>query len=128
MLIFPLLYYYYSTFRKMDSIFYFLNIFCFCVLCFFDCTGPLLMLTGFLYLQKVRATLQLWFQGFSLCGFSCCTAQTLGEQTSVIVVHRLSYPEACGIFPDWGSNLCPLLWQVDSFFFFFFFILFLNFT
>ena len=24
---------------------------------------------------------------------------------------------ACGFFPDQGSNLCPLHWQVDSFFF-----------
>ena len=23
-------------------------------------------------------------------------------------------PEACGIFQDQGSNLCPLHWQVDS--------------
>ena len=29
--------------------------------------------------------------------------------------HRLSYSEACGVFPDQGSNLCPLHWQVDSY-------------
>ena len=27
---------------------------------------------------------------------------------SVVVVHGLSCPVACGIFPDQGSNLCPL--------------------
>ena len=28
--------------------------------------------------------------------------------------HRLSCPEACGIFPDQGSNLYPLHCKVDS--------------
>ena len=28
--------------------------------------------------------------------------------------HRLSGPEACGIFLDQGSNPCSLHWQVDS--------------
>ena len=33
---------------------------------------------------------------------------------SVIVVHGPSCSTACGIFPDQGSNLCPLHWQADS--------------
>ena len=33
---------------------------------------------------------------------------------SVIVAHRPSCSAACGIFPDQGSNPCPLHWQVDS--------------
>ena len=36
-------------------------------------------------------------------GFSCRRAQA-----SVVVVHGLSCPEACGIFLDQRSNLCPL--------------------
>ena len=32
---------------------------------------------------------------------------------SVVVVHGLSCSIACGIFPDLGSNLCPLHWQAD---------------
>ena len=39
------------------------------------------------------------------------------------MAHGLSCSAACGIFPDQGSNLCPLNWQVDSFFFFFFNVL-----
>ena len=35
-------------------------------------------------------------------------------RASVVVAHRLSYPTACGIFLDKGSNPCPLHWQVDS--------------
>ena len=34
---------------------------------------------------------------------------------SVVVVHGLSCSGACGTFPDQGSNLCPLHWQVDSY-------------
>ena len=33
---------------------------------------------------------------------------------SVIVAHGPSCSAACGIFPDQGSNPCPLHWQVDS--------------
>ena len=33
---------------------------------------------------------------------------------SVIVAHGLSCSVACGIFPDQGSNPCPLHWQADS--------------
>ena len=44
---------------------------------------------------------------FSLWGFSCCRAHALGCAGSVAVVHGLSCLEACGIFPDQGSNLCP---------------------
>ena len=33
---------------------------------------------------------------------------------SVVMAHRLSCSEARGIFLDWGSNPCPLHWQVDS--------------
>ena len=33
---------------------------------------------------------------------------------SVIVAHGPSCSAACGIFPDQGSNSCPLHWQADS--------------
>ena len=33
---------------------------------------------------------------------------------SVVVAHGPSCSAACGIFPDQGSNPCPLHWQVDS--------------
>ena len=33
---------------------------------------------------------------------------------SVVVAHGLSCSEACGIFPDQGSNPCPLHRQADS--------------
>ena len=33
---------------------------------------------------------------------------------SVVVAHGPSCSMACGIFPDQGSNPCPLHWQADS--------------
>ena len=33
---------------------------------------------------------------------------------SVIVAHGPSCSVACGIFPDQGSNPCPLHWEADS--------------
>ena len=37
-----------------------------------------------------------------------------GHAGSVIVAHGSSCSAACGIFPDQGSNPCPLHWQADS--------------
>ena len=42
-----------------------------------------------------------WSMGSRVCGL-----QELGAQASC--------PAACGIFPDQGSNLCPLHWQANS--------------
>ena len=56
-------------------------------------------------------------RAFSICsqrGFSCCGAWALGVLASVVVALRLSCSIACVIFPDQGSNLCPLNWQADS--------------
>ena len=105
-------------------------------LLFVDCFFKFL----FIYLWRrvfvaARSFLQLWRAGATLhcseqashCGgFSCCGAQGLGTQASVVVAHglqsagsvvvahRLSCSAACGIFPDQGSNLCPLHWQAHS--------------
>ena len=42
--------------------------------------------------------------------------QSIGSRCagSVIVAHGPSCSTARGIFPDQGSNLCPLHWQADS--------------
>ena len=45
---------------------------------------------------------------------SVVVAHGLQSTGSVVVVHGLSCPAACGIFPDQGSNPCPLRWQADS--------------
>ena len=79
------------------------------------------------------ATLCCGAQASHCGGFSCCGAWALGAQASVVVarglsscgswalerssvvaVHGLSCSVASGIFPDQGSNPCPLHWQADS--------------
>ena len=37
-----------------------------------------------------------------------------GRAGSVAMAHGPSRSAACGIFPDRGTNPCPLLWQADS--------------
>ena len=68
-----------------------------------------LQCTGFL----LRWLLLLWSTGSRLAG-SVVVACGLQSAGSVVVAHGLSCSAACGIFPNWGSNLCPLHWQVDS--------------
>ena len=50
---------------------------------------------------------QLWHVG------SAVAARGLQSTGSVAVAHGLSCSAACGIFPDQGSNPCPLHWQAD---------------
>ena len=47
-------------------------------------------------------------------GLSLLRPLLLQSAGSVVVAHGLSCPVACGIFPDQGSNPCPLHWQADS--------------
>ena len=42
-------------------------------------------------------------------GFSCCGAQAVGAQASVVVAHGVSCSMACGIFLYQGSNTCPCI-------------------
>ena len=51
---------------------------------------------------------QLWHAG------SVVVAHGLQSAGSVVVVRGLSCSAACGMFPDQGSNPCPLHWQADS--------------
>ena len=45
---------------------------------------------------------------------SRCVGWVAAALCSAVVMHGLSCPVACGIFPDQGSNLGPLHWQADS--------------
>ena len=67
----------------------------FCVRAFSSCGkwGPLFI--------AVRGPLLLWSTGSRRAG-------------SVIVAHGPTCSAACEIFPDQGSNPCPLHWQADS--------------
>ena len=46
-------------------------------------------------------------------GFSSHRAWAPGHTSSIVVVYQLSCLMACEIFPDQGSNPCPLHWQLN---------------
>ena len=75
--------------------------------------------------------LRCWARAFSSCGewrllfvavrwlliavaSFCYGAWALNSSAPVVVARGLSCSVACGIFPDQGSNPCPLHWQADS--------------
>ena len=85
---------------------------------------------GFLQLQRTGATLHCGAWASHCSGFSCGRAWALSVRASVVAEHAgsavvacrlqstgsvvvtngLSCSPACGIFPDQGSNPCPLHW------------------
>ena len=62
----------------------------------------------------MEATLHCGVQAPHSGGFSCYGAQALGARASEVAAHQLNCSEACGIFPDQGSNPGPLHWHADS--------------
>ena len=90
----------------------------FCLFCFliFVCVGSLLRSAGLL-----QRLLLLWSTGSRCVGFSSCSMQAsvvvacgLQSAGSLAVAHGLSCSAALRIFPDQGSNPCPLHWQAGS--------------
>ena len=55
-----------------------------------------------------------WCTGLSLSWPLLLRSTGSRSAGSVVVAHGPSCSAACGIFPDQGSNLCPLHWQADS--------------
>ena len=84
----------------------------------------------FIYLFMAVLGLHFCARAFSSCGngghsSSQCAGLSLSwplllrstasrRAGSVVVAHGPSCSAACGIFPDQGSNLCPVHWQADS--------------
>ena len=60
---------------------------------FFGCVGSSLLHAGFLWLQRVGATVRCGVWASHCGGFSCCRARALGTRASVVVAHGLS---SCG--------------------------------
>ena len=104
--------------QRLLFIYKFIYLFiCLFIYFIFGCVEPSLLL----WLRRAGATLRCDARASHCSGFSCCGARVLGsrasvvaEAGSVVVAHGLSCSVACGIFPDQGSNPCPLHWQVDS--------------
>ena len=80
--------------------------FFFIILFISGCTGPSLLCKGFL---------QLWCSGFSLLWLLLLQSSGSELRLNSCGAPSLSCSEACGIFPDQESNLCPLCWQAGSF-------------
>ena len=55
-----------------------------------------------------------WCAGLSLARPLLLWSTSSRRTGSVVVAHGPSCSTACGIFPDQGSNPCPLHWQADS--------------
>ena len=55
-----------------------------------------------------------WCAGLSLLRPLLLRSTSSRRAGSVVVAHGPSCSVACGIFPDQGSNPCPLHWQADS--------------
>ena len=55
-----------------------------------------------------------WCAGLSLSWALLLRSTGSRRAGSVVVAHGPSCSAACGIFPDQGSNPCPLHWQADS--------------
>ena len=84
----------------------------------------------FIYLFLAVLGLHFWARAFSSCGergpFFIAVRGLLTIAASLVAEHRLQMHRlsscgsqarcsaACGIFPDQGSNPCPLHWQADS--------------
>ena len=79
----------------------------------FGCVGSSFLCEGFLQLRRVGATLH---RGARASHYRGLSLRSRGSRRagSVVVAHGPSCSVACGIFPDQGSNPCPLHWQADS--------------
>ena len=101
--------YLFIYFNVMELHFFFLIYFYFFWLCwvFVSVQGlPLVAASG--------GHSSLWCTGLSLLWPLLLQSTGSRRTGSVVVAHGPSFSAACGIFPDQGSNPCPLHWQVDS--------------
>ena len=88
---------------------------------YFGCAGFSIFAVCGLSLVVVNGASLVAVRGLLIVVASRCEARALGTQASivrlagsVVVVHGLSCPVACGILVDQGLNPCRLHWQVDS--------------
>ena len=113
----------------------FIILFSFIVFLFFLKGIPLFLLFIYLFIYLFLTVLGLSFCARAFSSYSkrgplfnsssWCTGLSLSRPLllhstssrgagSVAVAHGPSCSAACGIFPDQGSNPCPLYWQADS--------------
>ena len=100
--------------KSLFPFFLFVYKFIYLFILFFGCIGSSSLRVGFFQLHWAGATLRCGAWASHCGGLSCRGAQTLGVRASAVVAHGPSRSAARGIFPDQGSNPCPLHWQADS--------------
>lgn len=76
----------------------------------FGCVGSSLLPTDLLQLQRAAATLHCG--AGLLISVASLPLEREDEGVGSVVAHT-GFTVACGIFPDWGPNPCPLHWQAD---------------
>ena len=101
-----------SLFKKIYLFLAALGLRC-CAWAFSSCSEWGLLFVAVCGLLSLRWLLLLQSRGSRCAGFSSCGIRALelrlsscGTQASLLI--------ACGIFPDRGSNPCPLHWQANS--------------
>ena len=94
-------------------LFYF-YLFFFNYLFIYGCVGSSFQCEGFLQLRQAGATLHRGARASHHRGPPPLQSTGSRRAGSVVVAHGPSRSTACGIFPDQGSNPCPLHWQADS--------------
>ena len=80
----------------------------------FGCVGSSFLCEGFLQLAASGGRSSSRCAGLSLSRPLLLRSTGSRRAGSVVGAHRPSCSAACGIFPDQGSNPCPLHWQADS--------------
>ena len=79
----------------------------------YGCVGSSFLWEGFLQLWQAGATLHRGARASHHHGLSLWSTGSR-RAGSAVVAHGPSCSAACGIFPEQGSNPCPLHWQADS--------------
>ena len=95
--------------KKFFIYFIFINLFIYFWLCW-----VFVSVRGLSLVVASRGHSSSWFAGLSLSRPLLLRSTGSRRAGSVIVAHGPRCSAACGIFPDQGSNPCPLHWQADS--------------
>ena len=100
----PVLFFFF--FKGTLFIYFFFNLFWLCWV-FVSVRGLSLVVAS-------RGHSSLWCVGLSLLRPLLLRSTSSRRAGSVVVAHGPRCSAACGIFPDQGSNPCPLHWQASS--------------
>ena len=109
--------FYWVVFLLRSFFFWFFKNLCFLIILFlfiFGCVGSLFLCEGFSLVAASGGHSSSRCAGLSLLWPLLLRSTGSRRAGSVVVAHGASHSAACGIFPDQGSNPCPLHWQADS--------------